>query len=91
MKKICTQCGYCGFEKTYTKGSLGVEIVLWILGLLTFGIFLLAALPYSIWRLCSKSKACPKCNAPAMIPIDTPAGKALMEKFNIAEVKTGVN
>ena len=81
-KKICTQCGYYGFEITYTKGSLVIEIILWVLGVFTFGIFLLIAIPYSIWRLCSKSKICPKCRGDAMIPVDTPAGRELMAKFN---------
>ena len=54
--KICKNCGYCGEEVTKTKGSLGFEIVLWIFGLFTAGIGLIIALPYSIWRLCSKTK-----------------------------------
>ncbi len=86
-KKICTQCGYCGFETAHTKGSLGVEILLWLLGLLTFGIFLLIAIPYSLWRVFSKEKVCPKCSGTTMIPVDTPAGKELMQKFNITATK----
>lgn len=81
MKKICKNCGYCGEEVTNVKGSLGVEIALWLLGLLTMGILLIVALPYSLWRVCSKTKGCPKCGAPNMIPIDTPAGRKLVEDF----------
>lgn len=88
MKKICQQCGYFGFETTQTKGSFGVEIALWILGLLTFGFLLLIALPYTIWRFCSKTKACPKCGGTTMIPVDTPVGKELMKKFNQTEILT---
>lgn len=86
-KKICTQCGFCGFEKTYTKGSLLVEIFLWLLGLLTFGIFLLFAIPYSLWRVFSRTKVCPKCGGTTMIPVDTPAGRELTNKFNIKTEK----
>lgn len=85
--KICKNCGYCGEEGTVVKGSLGVEILLWILGLLTFGIVLLIAIPYSIWRLCSKTKACPKCGAQNMIPLDTPAGQELANKFKVIKDK----
>lgn len=81
--KICKNCGFCGEEKTVVKGSLGAEIALWILGLLTAGLLLLIAIPYSIWRLCSKIKACPKCGAQNMLPLDTPAGKELAEKFKV--------
>lgn len=85
--KICKNCGYCGNEGNIVKGSFGTEICLWILGLLTFGIILLIAIPYSIWRMCSKTKACPKCGAPNMIPLDTPAGQELAERFKVNEKK----
>ena len=65
MKK-CSVCGYEGKEKLYTKGTLLLEIGLWILGLLTCGLGLLIALPYSIWRLCSRYKGCPNCGNPHM-------------------------
>lgn len=82
--KICKNCGYCGEEETKVKGSLGLEIALWILGLLTMGIGWLVALPYSIWRLCSKTKGCPKCGSENMLPLDTPAGKKLAEDFKVS-------
>lgn len=65
MKK-CSVCGYEGKEKLYTKGTLLLEIGLWILGLLTCGLGFLIALPYSIWRLCSRYKGCPNCGNPHM-------------------------
>lgn len=85
--KICKNCGYIGDEKTIVKGSVGIEIILWVLGLLTLGIFILFALPYSLWRVFSKEKACPKCSAPNMIPLDTPAGKKLAQEFKVNENK----
>lgn len=87
MKKICRNCGYCGNEATIVKGSVIIEIALWLLGILTFGIFLLFALPYSLWRIFTKQKACPKCGAQNMIPTDTPAGEELVAKFKINERK----
>lgn len=87
MKSICKNCGYCGQEKTYTKGSVVIEIALWLLSLLTVGFFLLFALPYSLWRIFSRHKGCPKCGASNMIPTDTPAGEELVAKFKINERK----
>lgn len=87
MKKICKNCGYCGKEATVVKGSVVIEIALWLLGILTFGIFLLFALPYSLWRIFTKQKACPKCGAQNMLPLDTPAGQELFERFKMNEKK----
>ena len=69
--QVCTTCGYTGYPKTKVKGSLITEIILWLL-------FLVPGILYSIWRLASKEKACPKCGHPNMIPIDTPMGRKLV-------------
>ena len=59
---ICTNCGYKGKPKLYTKGSIIIEIFLWLL-------FLLPGLIYSIWRHASRFKGCPKCGRENMIRI----------------------
>ncbi len=70
---VCTQCGHKGNYKRVTKGSIIIEIFLWLL-------FLLPGLFYSIWRLSSKQDVCPKCrNANCMIPVDSPMAKKLLE------------
>jgi len=71
---VCSNCGYIGKQKTYTKGSFIIELFLWLM-LIVPGII------YSLWRLTTKFKACPKCRAPNMIPIDTPRGQQLSEQF----------
>lgn len=50
----CTNCEYVGKPKVYTRGSLAVEILLWLF-------FLVPGLLYSIWRLATRYKGCPKC------------------------------
>lgn len=70
---ICTTCGYVGKVKKLTKGSIWIEIVLWLC-------FLLPGVIYSLWRLMSKQNVCAKCNSPTIIPIDTPKGKELLSK-----------
>ena len=69
---ICTSCGQVGTAKRITKGSIFIEILLWLF-------FLLPGLIYSIWRLSSKYDACPSCKNPSMIPVDSPTGRKLME------------
>jgi hypothetical protein len=71
---ICSQCGYMGQPKLYTKGNIFLEILLWFL-------FLLPGLIYSIWRHMSRFKGCPKCGAPYMVPLDSPRGRQFIEKF----------
>lgn len=68
MQIKCPNCGYEGKGKTITKGSLGLELFLWIFGIITtaitFGVgFLALIIPliYSIWRICSRYRGCPKC------------------------------
>lgn len=62
---FCPNCGTIGAPKTITKGSILIEIVLWLA-------FLLPGLIYSIWRLSSRYQACPACKAPNMIPANSP-------------------
>lgn len=50
----CPNCGYEGMPKSYTGGSMGIEIVLWLF-------FLLPGFIYSIWRLSTRCYVCPKC------------------------------
>lgn len=71
---ICPNCGTQGEPKIITKGSLGMEIILWIC-------FLLPGLIYSIWRLSSRYSGCPSCGQPGMIGINTPNGRFLADKF----------
>lgn len=68
---ICTTCGYRGYPKTATRGSLLMEIALWFL-------FIIPGILYTLWRNVSKYKACPKCKNPSMIPTDSPFGKKLV-------------
>ena len=72
--EICPNCGYVGQAKKVTKGSILIEIVLWLC-------FLIPGLIYSIWRLTSKHLACPKCGAQNLVPLDSPRGKKLQQEF----------
>lgn len=72
---ICTQCGRQGKPALITKGSIFIEIVLWLM-------FLLPGLIYSIWRHASRVKGCPDCKTPTMIKTDSPIGKQLLNTLD---------
>lgn len=73
--EICPNCGYMGQAKKITKGSILIELVLWLC-------FIIPGLIYSIWRLTTKHLACPSCGATNMVPIDSPRGKKLQQDLN---------
>lgn len=60
-QKRCTMCNFVGKEIYHTSGSILIEIFLW-------ACFLFPGLLYSIWRLASRKKVCPRCKHNAMIP-----------------------
>ncbi len=72
---ICTSCNTIGKPIKITKGSILIEIVLWLS-------FLVPGLIYSIWRVSSRYKACPECNQATMIPVSTPRGEQLLRSIN---------
>lgn len=78
MRFICSNCGYVGWPKKITKGSILIELVLWLC-------FIIPGVLYSLWRLSSRHKACPKCLAPNMVPENTPRGQKLIHEFTIIE------
>lgn len=70
---VCSQCGYVGKSEGAIKGSIGVEIVLWLC-------FIIPGLIYSVWRSSSRHNVCPKCKSPSLIPMDTPKAQKIMNE-----------
>lgn len=64
----CPSCGARTFGKTHTRGSIFIELVLWLA-------FLIPGLIYSIWRLASRQQVCTACNAPGLIPVNSPRAR----------------
>lgn len=73
INKICPECGFYGTPKNCTPGTLLVEIGLWCL-------FLFPGIIYTLWRIGSRYKACPKCEA-KMISANSPVGKGLFNQY----------
>jgi Zn-finger nucleic acid-binding protein len=72
---LCTNCGYLGKSTTVVQGSFLIEVILWLF-------FLIPGIIYSIWRLTTKHRACPKCGARNMIPPDSPRAQKLLRELN---------
>lgn len=68
-QKHCMTCGMDSEPKSVTKGSIWIEIILWLC-------FLIPGLIYSIWRLNNKGTACPACGATTLVPFESPAAVA---------------
>ena len=74
-KYICADCGATQPPVSETKGSIGVELMLWLF-------FLVPGIIYSLWRVSSRYNACPVCKGAHMIPVASPKGKQLYEQLN---------
>jgi len=61
----CITCGHQGEPETHTKGSVGIELVLWLC-------LLVPGLIYSIWRLSSREQVCSSCGANTLVPAGSP-------------------
>jgi hypothetical protein len=72
---ICNNCGSTGRPKTETKGSILIEIILWLS-------FIVPGLIYSIWRMSTRSKVCRSCGARSLVPLDSPRGKQLVHQLS---------
>ncbi|WP_176451960.1 YqaE/Pmp3 family membrane protein [Rhodoferax sp. TH121] len=62
----CMDCGVDSQPTIRAKGSIWIEVVLWIC-------FIVPGLIYSIWRLSSKRNICPSCDGANLIPYNSPA------------------
>lgn len=79
-KRVCPNCGYVGKPKKKTKGSFWIEVILWLM-------FIVPGILYSVWRISSREKVCPKCGNPHMIPLDSPRGRKVLEELGISSSK----
>lgn len=72
-EKFCTTCGTVAKPKSVTRGSVWLELVLWLM-------FIIPGLLYSIWRLTTRHHACRACGAQTLVPVDSPVAKARLDK-----------
>ena len=66
--RFCLTCHSVGNPKTETRGSILIEIVLWLC-------FLVPGLVYSLWRLTTRRKVCRQCGSAQLVPVTSPAAR----------------
>ena len=81
---VCTACGFIGDPARVTKGSIWVELILWLC-------FIVPGIIYSIWRLSSRHDGCPKCGQTSLIPVDSPMGMKFIRENLPEQVASVVN
>ena len=79
MNTICSNCGHVGEPRVKTRGSLVMEIVLWLA-------FIVPGLIYSVWCLTSKYESCELCGNATLLPLDSPLGKRLADEVGYKPV-----
>jgi len=87
MKKadlICTVCATRGAAKTRNSGSFAIELLLWLAGLGAWlalhWIFLILPIGYTLYRVArGTARSCGACGAQALVPVDSPVGRKLIE------------
>lgn len=71
---ICPSCGSVGYPIMRTRGNWRITFILLLC-------FIIPGILYSIWRRSSRYSVCPQCKLPGMVPLDSPGGNQLFQKF----------
>lgn len=74
VEQICPNCGFKGKPQKITKGTILIEIVLWLF-------LIIPGICYTLWRMTSKVLACPKCKSVGMVALDSPRGQKLVTEY----------
>ena len=73
---FCSTCGHEGPTKLKTKGTIWIEIVLWLC-------FIVPGIVYSLWRMTTKQKVCTQCGFTALLHTQSPLAIAAKQTLNI--------
>lgn len=68
---VCLRCGSVDGARQVRRGSLVVEVLLWLM-------WLLPGLIYTAWRWSTLHAVCVCCGAAELVPVDSPRGRQLM-------------
>lgn len=75
---LCSDCYNIGIPKKYIKGSIWIEIILWIC-------YIIPGVIYSLWRLSTKTSGCELCGSSNIIPSESLMAKKIIKKINETE------
>jgi hypothetical protein len=68
---VCSNCGHHGPSELQTKGSIWLEVVLWLF-------LIVPGLIYSIWRHTTRKQVCAECFSEHLVPPNSPVGRKLL-------------
>ena len=74
-RRYCPHCGTVDVPVRESRGSFGLEVVLWLC-------FLVPGIIYSVWRMNSDYDACRKCGQGGLLPLDSPRAQAELRRLN---------
>jgi ribosomal protein S27E len=74
----CKNCGYTGKPKRYVPGSVVLEVLLWLF-------LILPGVIYSGLRRTRAYNGCPRCQAPNMVPLDSPVGRRVRSENSASD------
>lgn len=72
---VCRNCGTRAKPKIVTRGSVWIELILWLA-------MIIPGVIYSIWRITTRDIACPECQRNTMIGAHTPIGRMIARRYN---------
>lgn len=75
--RLCSTCGHVGEPKRITRGSMSIEVLLWLC-------FIIPGLIYSFWRLGSRHDGCAMCGATTLLPLNSPVARSFAQAHNLA-------
>ncbi len=70
-KYVCARCGCSAKPIIYRRGSIGVEIILWLC-------LIIPGLAYTVWRFVTRARICPNCYTDTMISTKSSLGQKLI-------------
>jgi hypothetical protein len=69
---VCMRCEETRVPNDSAKGSLALEILLWVCAILP-------GVVYSIWRRTTQTPSCPVCGSKELIPAHVPKGERISD------------
>lgn len=71
---VCMRCEETSVPETPAKGSLALEVLLWLFAILP-------GLVYSVWRRTGRTPSCPVCGSEELVPAHVPKGERISDEL----------
>lgn len=73
-RRFCASCGHLGRTRHQTRGSLAIEVILWLM-------FVVPGLIYTIWRHSTRTLVCHACGSINVIPPGSPMAVKMQQNL----------